>query len=161
MNEAKFTKWLKWQSRNMAEGIKYPGVYIAAISEHDLSGKDFCWLPEIIYIGMTNSISGLKGRLKQFDNTIVGKTGHGGARRVRYKHIDYSKLIDTLYVAISPFECNVRSNKPEDLRVMGEVCKFEYDCFAYYAELFGELPEFNNKKRSPKYSLTMGGNNGS
>jgi len=44
---------------------------------------------------MTNSISGLKGRLKQFDNTIIGKAGHGGADRVRFKHQNYEQLIKT------------------------------------------------------------------
>ena len=42
----------------------------------------FDWIKEIIYIGMTNSKGGLKNRLQQFDNTIAGKTGHGGAQRV-------------------------------------------------------------------------------
>ena len=39
---------------------------------------------------------------------------------------------------------------------MGEVAKFEYDCFAHYSEVFGSLPEFNNKATSPKYSKTFG-----
>jgi hypothetical protein len=33
---------------------------------------------------------------------------------------------------------------------MGEVAKYEYECFALFAEKFGHLPEFNDKKRSPK-----------
>jgi len=48
----------------------------------------------------------------------------------------------------------VKSNTPKDLRIMGHVAKFEYDCFAIYVEKFGKLPEFNNKRESPKYSLT-------
>ena len=36
---------------------------------------------------------------------------------------------------------------------MGEVAKLEYDCFAEYVEKFGNLPEFNDKSKSPKYSL--------
>ena len=42
---------------------------------------------------MTNSIAGIKGRLKQFDNTIIGKGGHGGADRVRYKYQDSNDLL--------------------------------------------------------------------
>ncbi len=103
---------------------------------------------------MTNSKAGLKGRLKQFDNTIIGKTGHGGADRFRFKHGNYKELADKLYVSACTFECDVESNDPKDLRIMGKVAKFEYDCFAEYVEKFGELPEFNNKKESPKYSLT-------
>jgi hypothetical protein len=118
--------------------------------------NEFSWLPDIKYIGMTNSISGLKGRLKQFDNTIIGKSGHGGADRVRFKHQNYNELVNKLFVSISFFECNVKSNQSNDLRVMGEVAKFEYDCFARFVELFGVLPEFNDKKLSPKYSRTVG-----
>lgn len=152
MFEKRFSKWIKWKNHNDAEGIHYPGVYICAISETDLSGKKFRWLQEIVYIGMTNSLSGLKGRLRQFDNTIVGKRGHGGADRVLYKHRDYQTLISKLFFAISPFKCDVKKSTPTDLRIMGEVAKFEYDCFAHFSETFGSLPEFNNKKKSPKYS---------
>ncbi len=38
---------------------------------------------------------------------------------------------------------------------MGNVTRFEYWCFAHFVEQFGELPEFNNKKEAPKYSLTV------
>jgi len=37
-----------------------------------------------------------------------------------------------------------------DLRKMGEVAMAEYECFARFAEKFGRVPEFNDKKRSPK-----------
>jgi len=148
-----FSKWTKWNDRDSLNGIKFPGIYCIAISEIDFSEQDFVWISNITYVGMTNSKTGLKGRLKQFDNTIIGKTGHGGADRFRFKHQNYQDLTDKLYVSVCPFECDVESNNPKDLRVMGEVAKFEYDCFAEYAEKFGELPEFNDKKKSPKYSL--------
>lgn len=108
-----------------------------------------------MYVGMTNAASGLKGRLKQFDNTISGNTGHGGADRVRFKHRDYGKLVQNLYVATAPFKCNPTSNEPSDLRTMGEIAKFEYMCFAEFVQRFAELPEFNNQKDSPKYSKTV------
>ena len=28
---------------------------------------------------------------------------------------------------------------------MGDVAKFEYECFALYVEAYGQLPEFNDK----------------
>ena len=149
MFEERFSKWIKWIDRDSAIGINYPGIYVCSVSKKDISGNRFSWIPEIIYIGMTNSKSGLKGRLKQFDNTIIGKKGHGGADRVRYKYQNYQELIENLYVVMAPFKCNVESNQPHDLRVMGEVAKFEYDCFANFVEVFGELPEFNNKQQSP------------
>lgn len=160
MYEEQFTRWVAWNDRDTLDGIKYPGIYAAAITNQNISGHTFSWMPEIIYIGMTNAVSGLKGRLKQFDNTVIGKTGHGGADRVLYKHQDYEELKSNLYVSVRPFQCNVKSNEPADLRVMGEVAKFEYDCFACFVERYAELTEFNNKKQSPKYSLTIGRNNG-
>ena len=142
--------------RDEALDVEYPGVYALAYSKQNIAGKPFSWRKEIIYVGMTNSISGLKGRLKQFDNTIVGKTGHGGADRVRYKYRNYDSLTKRLYVAVAPFKCDPESNKPKDLKTMGEVVKFEYLCFAHFVEKHGTLPEFNNKKESPKFSLTAG-----
>ncbi|MDX9721490.1 MAG: hypothetical protein RBU37_12145 [Myxococcota bacterium] len=99
---------------------------------------------------MTNSTGGLRQRLGQFDQTIRGREGHGGAARFRYKHAGYDALALSLYVAAHPFECNVRSNSADDLRVMGEVAAFEYECLATYVERHRRLPEFNDKKRSPK-----------
>jgi len=154
MEEKKFTKWTKWENRNSLEGMNFPGIYCIAISEIDLSEINFNWISEIKYVGMTNSIKGLKGRLKQFDNTIIGKTGHGGADRFRFKHENYQDLVRTLYVSVCSFECNVKSNSPKDLRIMGEVTKLEYDSFANYSEKFNRLPEFNDKVQSKKYSLT-------
>jgi hypothetical protein len=155
MYEDKFSHWQSWPKRDELKGVEYPGVYALARSEHMIAGTSFSWRKEVIYIGMTNAASGLKGRLKQFDNTISGKTGHGGADRVRYKHQNYNALVKRLYVAIALFKCDVTSNTPHDLRKMGSVAKFEYLCFAHFVERFGKLPEFNNKKESPKYSRTV------
>jgi len=154
MTDRNFSNWTKWTDRNSLVGIEYPGIYCLAISEEELSQLSFSWVPEIKYIGMTNSIKGLKGRLKQFDNTIIGKRGHGGADRFRYRYQNYQELASKLYVSVFSFKCNVQSNSPEDLRLMGKVTEFEFECLAKYVENFGKLPEFNNKEASPKYSLT-------
>jgi hypothetical protein len=158
MYEEKFSEWCPWQSREVLSDIKYPGVYVIAYTPGNLSGEPFSWRKEVIYVGMTNAASGLKGRLKQFDNTIAGKTGHGGADRVRYKYRNYGNLVRRLYVVVAPFKCDATSNQPKDLKTMGEVAKFEYLCLAHFVEKFRELPEFNNKKKSLKYSLTVGRN---
>lgn len=150
MKEYTFTDWNKWENRNSLIGINYPGIYSIAISEENLSRQPFKLISNIKYFGMTNSIAGLKGRLKQFDNTISGKEGHGGAKRFLHKHRDYDKLVEHLFVSVCAFPCDVKSNSAEDLRIMGQVAKFEYDCFAEYVENFGRLPEFNDKKKSPK-----------
>ena len=146
----KFTKWARWAGRSDLSCLEYPGVYALTISSIDISETPFSWIPEIVYVGMTNAKSGLKSRLRQFDNTIKGKNGHGGGHRVRFKHPDYEKLTANMYVSVCPFFCDVTSEDPSDLRVMGEVTRYEYECFALYIEEFGSLPEFNDKKRSPK-----------
>lgn len=128
-----------------------PGVYALALSRKPLSGKPFSWLPEIIYVGMTNSKPGLGSRLKQFDDTIAQRrSNHGGAERVLFKHRNYPKLVSRLFVAVAPVFCNVRSNAPRDLRLMGKVAEFEFICLARYAQRHGTLPEFNDKARSLK-----------
>ena len=132
--------------------MKLPGVYAIALCDEDISGTCFAWRREIVYVGMTNSKGGLRSRLQQFENTIKKKdgVGHGGAHRVKYKHPDPDLLIPGLYVSVCPTSCDVLSNQPEDLRAMGEVAKLEYDCFAQFVEAFHRLPEFNDKKASPK-----------
>ena len=145
-----FSQWIKWTKRNDLLQLQYPGVYAIALSDKNIDGKPFSWRLEIIYVGMTNAKGGLKSRLQQFDNTIKGKEGHGGGRRVRFKYPNYEDLAPQLYVSVCPYECNVESKDPTDLRIMGEVAKQEYECFAIFAETFNQLPEFNDKKRSPK-----------
>jgi len=146
----KFSDWAKWSNRNELQSIQLPGVYAIALSHKDISGNTFSWRREIIYVGMTNAKGGLKSRLQQFDNTIKGGDVHGGAQRVRYKYPNYMKLIPSLYISICPRACNVLSNNPKDLRIMGEIVKQEFDCLAQFVETFSRLPEFNDKKRSPK-----------
>lgn len=141
---------MHWDERSSCPELSRPGVYVIAISSQDISGTPFSWIPEIVYVGMTNSRGGLKSRLAQFDRTIKGGEGHGGAKRVRFKHRKPATLIPKLYVAIRMFKCDPSSDKPRDLRNMGKVAKCEYECLASFNEEFGRLPEFNDKKRSPK-----------
>lgn len=145
-----FSSWHCWDRRSKIPGKEFPGIYAIALSKRDISDQRFSWKPEVIYIGMTNSVGGIKSRLQQFQSTILGGDAHGGASRVKYKHKKYDKLAPFLYVAASFTACDVKSNKPKDLKLMGEVAKQEYDCFAAFAKRFNRLPEFNDKKRSPK-----------
>jgi hypothetical protein len=145
-----FSNWAKWSNRNAIHQLQFPGVYAIALSDSDISSTAFSWRAEVIYVGMTNAKGGLKSRLQQFDNTIKGGDGHGGGHRVRFKHPDYGPLVSRLYVSVCPYECNVESNQPVDLRIMGDITKHEYECFAVFAETFNRLPEFNDKKKSLK-----------
>ena len=145
-----FSPWVRWKERAALNGLQFPGVYALAISEDDIAGAAFSWRQEIVYVGMSNAKGGLKSRLQQFDDTIRGGEGHGGGCRVRFKHPDYSALSALLFASVWPLECDVESRDPADLRAMGEVARLEYECFALFAEKFSCLPEFNDKKRSPK-----------
>ena len=100
-----FTNWLKWEDRNKLEGINYPGIYCIAVSRKSLN--TFSFIPELEYIGMTNSKGGLKSRLRQFDDTIkLKRTNHGGADRFLYQYENYEEVKDNIYVAICSFECD-------------------------------------------------------
>jgi KaiC/GvpD/RAD55 family RecA-like ATPase len=154
MAEKTFSKWVKFSNRAMElEQLdrKYPGIYAIARSKKDISNKPFSLIKDIVYFGMTNSKGGLKSRLKQFENTINGGTGHGGAERFRNNLKTEKGWKDELYVSIMVFEgCDVTSNKSDDLMIMGEIEKEEYVWFANYVKDFNELPRFNDKKNSPK-----------
>lgn len=56
-----------------------------------------------------------------------------------------------MYVSVQIFVCDVTSNDSKNIKMMGEVTKHEYTCFAKYVEEFQSLPEFNNKN-SQKFS---------
>ena len=155
MNARRFSHWARWADRNELEGLGLPGVYALAISERNLRGRPFSWIKQIVYFGMTHAFAGLKGRLKQFDNTILEKGGHGGAERFRHDYPNPKKLVPLLFVAVAPFKCDVGSYKPDDLIIMGDVAKGEWECFAKYAEAYKRgLPKYNDKKNSPKYGKT-------
>ncbi len=140
-----FSRWTDWNNRDNIPQINYPGVYIIAKTDKNITGKKFSLIKEIIYIGMTNSKGGLKARLKQFDNTIKGKLQHGGADRVRYKYPQYNKLISKLYTSVSYIDADTTNPKTGDWKKMGEVAKHEYVMIAKYLDKFRRLPEFNNK----------------
>lgn len=147
-----FSKWYRWKNRLEISNLYLPGVYALSISEENLESSKFNLHENICYFGVTISVSGLKGRLKQFDNAI--KNGiwniHGGAERLRFKYNNYDELIPKLFVSVRSFDCNVRSNDPNTLLIKGKIVEFEYVCFAEYVKNFGKLPEFNDLKRSLK-----------
>lgn len=150
-----FSPWFRWNERGQYSGIKFPGIYVVAVSKDDISGTEFSIRKEIIYIGMSNAVKGLNGRLKNFDNTIQfldKPSQHGGADRVRYKHQNYTNFVKKLYVSLRHFSCYPANETATDLRTMGKVASAEYQCMAQCVEELGALPEFNRKKESAKYS---------
>jgi len=148
-----FSAWQSWERRTQLQNLHYPGIYAIA-TDIDLSGMEFDWIPQIVYFGMTNSAAGLRGRMKQFDNSLIGRPGHGGGQRFMFGQRTDGSQRQKLYVSVWTFECDVRSDAPADLRMMGEVLRAEFLCFAKYVEKFGRLPKFNDKKSSPKMRLS-------
>ena len=145
-----FSPWQKWENRSLLSDLHFPGVYALALSSENLSNQEYRLIPEIKYFGMTNSKLGLVGRLDQFNNTIHDFPGHGGAWRFRFDYRDGKTMLPLLYVSVAPFPCGVTTNQPDDLRMMGKVCDFEFQCFADFVEKYKHLPKYNDKKASPK-----------
>ena len=152
MYEHRFSAWSRWIERGDLQHSGSPGVYVIARCRSSLRGKKFSWRRDIIYVGMTNGISGLAGRLNQFDSTLAGRLAHGGADRVRFKYRNYRRLVPYLFVSVVPFKCDPRSNLPADLKRMGDVARFEFLCLAEFATRYARLPPFNDKANALKFS---------
>lgn len=154
MREPMFSGWSAWHARDRLVQIGQPGIYVIAVEGRDITDEPFSWLASVVYVGMTNAVAGIRGRLRQFDRTISGKRiQHGGADRFRFRFQNYEELMGRLFVAIAPYPCDPTSNLPQDLRIMGDITNCEYECLARFVELHGRLPDFNDKKLSPKFSL--------
>lgn len=147
----RFENWQPWADRSNRPSCKLPGVYAIAISDRNLAHEEFSVLESIVYFGMTNVE--LRGRLENFHRTAnLTKCEHGGADRFVYRHRDFNKVRDQLYVAQWPFESSSEPSVADTLRLKGRVLQAEYECFAAYVELFkGQVPEFN-RADSPKYT---------
>lgn len=147
----KNTKWYKWNDRNRIKDKNQPAIYYIAYSKNNISNKKFKYVREIIYIGMTISNLGLKGRLDQFENAMKGKDGgHGGAQRVRFKYNNYDKFLKNAYLSARIFKLSKNRNTANDWRIKGACVCHEYKSFAEYLDIYGNLPEFNDQKKSKK-----------
>ena len=144
--ELKFSEWYSWANRRDIEGSEYPGVYMIAISDKELSGQRPQYL-DVSYIGMTNSHKGLEGRWYQFYQSIRGKSGHSGGRTVYKKIGHYDTWLEDLFVCALPVICNTVSPTENDLIEMGKVAFLEYDAFAAFYLAIPDLkkPRFNKK----------------
>ena len=159
MQDCNFSKWIRIKREDELKGAMLkagnncPGLYAIAYSDKDLHNKNFDFIEEIIYFGMSLSIKGLKGRMYQFFSSISGKGNqHSGAKRMRqdlglkdkeWKNKIYVSLMPCLYV-------DVTSLLRRDMVYMGDIAKEEYVCFANYCEKFGRLPRFNEDEFSRK-----------
>ena len=144
-----YTQWYKWGNRKNLPNKNEYGTYYIAHTPFDIEGQEFEWNNCIVYIGESNSQKGVDGRLDQFEKAMNGKDNlHGGAERVRYQHNDADLFFSNAYVALCTFAPNI--NDAEDWRQKGKVRAHEYYSIAYYLEMYGELPQFNNPKSKKK-----------
>ncbi len=131
----KFSKWHKWCDKNDIENINYPGIYAIAITHKNLDGSRLEY-KDVVYIGMTNSQKGLSDRLRKFDSSIKGKTGHSGANEIYAKLGNYDEWAknEKLFVAVMPIKCDTERRNSADLRKMGMVAALEYMAFAKFQD---------------------------
>lgn len=145
------TKWVAWKNRNTISLKDQPAIYFIAHISENLEKKEFKYIEEIVYIGMTISKKGLKGRLDQFEKAMRGSDRvHGGAERVRFRHADADLFFENTYVSACIFELSKTRDTPHDWRKKAECVGHEYNSFAMYLELFDKLPEFNDHAKSKK-----------
>ena len=145
-------RWhLLFDNLEKIENGQYPGVYLIAWTNENLSGQKIK-LEDIFYVGMSNARKGLSSRLKQFINGVEKNNGHSAGMRFFKEYsnnVSYSQLgLDKIfYIVAYTFQCDVNKNTrtPKDLRIMGEICRLEYFLLAHIKEKIGKEPELNKK----------------
>jgi len=158
MMEGSFSKWvhinnpdeiMKREELKRA-GHYVPGVYAIAYSNDNLSGREFNYIEDIVYFGMSINKRGLQGRLYQFFRAINGKINqHSGAERM-YSVLSKEDINwkDKLYISLWPcIYCNVITFSHEDLIIMGDIAKQEYICLSEYKKRYNKMPRFCNKPK--------------
>lgn len=147
-------RWASFESDLSApKGSEYPGVYLLAYTSRNIAAKRV-QLADIFYVGMSNSLGGVRQRLKQFRNGIEKNTSHSAGRRFFSEYsngVAFSKRRGgsrkKLYFAFVSVRCTVEKARrtPADLRTMGRIAKLEYDVIAHLKEKLGEEPKLNKK----------------
>jgi hypothetical protein len=100
---------------------------------------------------MSNAKNGVKSRLKQFLLGVEKGTSHSAGMRFK-KEKDQKEWNSNFYFAAKGYECNViktaigdQSRDANDLRIMGDVAKLEYELLAIYKEVMNKEPDLNKK----------------
>jgi hypothetical protein len=141
----------KWKilTKKGIDAIKHkdPGVYVISWSKIDLNNKCVT-CEEVYYIGMSNAKAGVRGRLKQFWNGITNGVGHSAGNRWKENNGKYNpKDKKKFYFSYILYKCivNKKDRTPNDLRIMGNVTKLEYELMALYKENMDKEPKGNKK----------------
>ena len=141
-----FGKWVAWHDRNSIDGADCPGVYLLTTSQRNLCGRK-ADVGDAVYIGMTNSRYGLKGRWNQCHHGIQGLGRHSGGHAMFVSLGHYESWDVDLYVAACPVRCDPREPTPKDYLLMGAVAYLEYKAFAEFLKKRPRLrkPRFNTR----------------
>jgi len=136
--------------KNIEDG-NYPGIYLLAFTERNLEGE-IVNPSDIFYVGMSNARKGLKSRVKQFLNGIEKNDSHSAGMRFHKENsngIPFSEcnLPGKFYIVSSTFKCDVHklTRTPNDLKIMGDICRLEYHLLAHIKEQTNSEPILNKK----------------
>jgi hypothetical protein len=145
-------KWkpLLENSKNIEDG-NYPGIYLLAFSDRNLEGE-IVKPSDIFYVGMSNARKGLTSRVQQFINGIEKNGSHSAGMRFykeNSKGFAFSECnhLEKFYIVSSTYKCDVNklTRTPNDLRIMGEICRLEYYLLAHIKKLTNAEPNLNKK----------------
>lgn len=146
-------RWNRLTRRSLLQkNFKYdndPGIYILTQSEIDLSNSQVD-IQEIIYVGISNSQNGVRGRLRQFLNSIENKIESGEIKqfsRESMRESEYSNhsMPQHFYYCVFCLSCNVERGKREynDLLTMGDIARLHYLFLAHIKKTLGREPILN------------------
>jgi hypothetical protein len=153
LNRLLSCRWMTLSSSALdAPELSFPGVYIISWGE-DVTAGDQVKLEHVKYVGMSNSIRGTGGRLRQFLKAATGGTAkHSGGKRLRnhVEEIDAEPGLSrdpVLLFQSMTLRCTTKKSErsAQDLRVMGLVTWLEYELLALVRETNGEEPFLNSK----------------
>jgi hypothetical protein len=145
-------KWkpLLENCKNIEDG-NYPGIYLLAFTDRNLEGE-IVKPSDIFYVGMSNARKGLTSRVQQFINGIEKNGSHSAGMRFfkeNSKGIAFSQCnhLEKFYIVSSTFKCDVNklTRTPNDLRIMGDICRLEYYLLAHIKEVTNAEPNLNKK----------------
>ncbi len=128
-------------------GSEYPGVYLIAYSDRDLTGRKVS-ANDVYYVGMSHA--GLRKRLSQFVRGVQDGGHHSGAQHHYQLHGPYqvpnSEGRQFFFATIS-LPCIYRKSRrfPRDLQKLGIVSQLEYYAIAHCKEVGGREPELNRQ----------------
>ena len=166
MIQGNFSKWVHINNKDeliQKEELKraghyVPGIYAIAYSNVNLSGKEFDYIEDIVYFGMSINKRGLQGRLYQFFRTINGKSKqHTAAEKMAHElSKENDDWMNKIYISLLPcIYCSttiissghITQDDCLNLNFMGGIAKQEYACLYEYAKRYNKLPRFCSKPK--------------